>query len=71
MAAMWEFEEIYYLTGSVFKEKGGEGDVRDLSEPEAGLDGSQPSGQPFAEDRAHLALRYPKLWRRFGNHPLG
>ena len=68
---MLEFEGIYYVIGAVFEAKGGEGDVRDHSEPEAGLDGPQPSGQPFAEDEAHLAQRYPKLWRRFGNDPLG
>src|SRR5262249_18997583 len=33
---VWEFELIYYVTIEVFNEKGGEGDVRDYSEPEAG-----------------------------------
>jgi hypothetical protein len=53
--------------------KGGEGDVRDHSEPEAGatLTGRQPSGEPFPEDEDHLARRYPKLWQRFGAKPLG
>jgi len=67
----WEFEEIYYVAVDVFEEKGGEGDPRDYSEPEAGLDGRKPSGEPFLEDKAHLALRYPKLWQRFGLSPLG
>ncbi len=67
----WEFEEIYYVTMDVFKEKGGEGDVRDYSELEAGLDGRRPSGEPFVEDGADLARRYPKLWQRFGSEPLG
>jgi hypothetical protein len=69
---VWEFEEIYYVPVQVFKEKGGgKGDVRDYSEPEAGLAGPEPSGQPFVEDEEHLARRYPKLWRRFGAEPLG
>jgi hypothetical protein len=68
---MWEFEEIYYVAVRVFKEKGGEGDVRDYSEPEFGLAGPEPSGQTFVEDEEHLARRYPKLWRRFGADPLG
>jgi hypothetical protein len=68
---VWEFEEIYYVAVQVFKEKGGEGDVRDYSEPEFGLAGPEPSGQPFVEDEEHLARRYPKLWRRFGAEPLG
>jgi len=65
----WEFEEIYYVAADVFEEKGGEGDVHDYSEPEAGMD--EPSGEPFAEDEEHLARRYPKLWQRFGAEPLG
>ncbi|MHC2625772.1 hypothetical protein ACVIW2_007804 [Bradyrhizobium huanghuaihaiense] len=68
---MWEFEEIYYVANRLFQEKGGQGDVRDYSEPEAGLGGSEPSGEPFEEDEEHLARRYPNLWRRFGAEPLG
>jgi hypothetical protein len=68
---VWEFEAIYYVAMRVFKEKGGEGDVRSYSEPEVGLGGPAPSGEPFEDDREHLARRYPKLWRRFGAEPLG
>ena len=67
----WEFEEIYYVANRIFKEKGGEGDVRDYSEHEAGLAGGEPSGEPFDEDPEYLAQRYPNLWRRFGAEPLG
>ena len=31
----------------------------------------QPAGTPFDEDDAHLKKRYPKLWARFGETPLG
>lgn len=68
---MWEFEEICYVANRVFRERGGQGDLRDYSEPEAGLDGSGPPGEPFEEDGEHLAQRYPNLWRRFGTEPLG
>ena len=68
---VWEFEEIYYVANDVFEEKGGQGDVRDYSEPEAGLGGPGPSGDPFEENEEHLARRYPNLWRRFGAAPLG
>jgi len=68
---VWEFEEIYYVAKEVFEEKGGEGDVRDYSEPEAGLGAPGPSGEPFEDDDEHLARRYPNLWRRFGAEPLG
>jgi hypothetical protein len=67
----WEFEEIYYIAMGVFEEKGGKGDVRDYSGPEAGLGGPGPSGEPFEDDEEHLARRYPNLWRRFGAEPLG
>ena len=68
---VWEFEDIYYVAAEVFREKGGVGDIRDQSEPEAGLGESGPSGETFEDDEEHLARRYPKLWRRFGDAPLG
>jgi hypothetical protein len=68
---VWEFEAIYYVAPGIFKEKGGEGDVRNHAELEAGLAGPGPSGEPFAEDEERLAGRYPKLWQRFGAEPLG
>jgi hypothetical protein len=68
---VWEFEEIYYIALDVFEKKGGEGDVRDYSEQEAGLGGDGPSGERYEDDAERLAQRYPKLWRRFGAEPLG
>lgn len=61
----WEFESIYGVAQEVFAEKGGEGDVRDYCEPEAGLFGPGPPGEPLPEDDEDRALRYPKLSRRF------
>lgn len=68
---VWQFEAIYYVAMDVFEEKGGKGDVRDHSEPKAGLTRPGPSGEPFEEDDEYLARRYPKLWRRFGDQPAG
>lgn len=31
---------------------------------------SGPTGAPFEEDNDALAMRYPKLWKRFGDNPL-
>lgn len=62
----WDFEEVYYVAGDIFADKGGEGDLRDRSEPEAGGPGPGPLGEPFDEDEAALEARYPRLWARFG-----
>jgi hypothetical protein len=67
---IWEFESIYYVARKAFRKKGGDGDVRDYSEPEAGLAGPGPSGEPFDDGEEHLMRRYPRLWRRFGAEPL-
>lgn len=68
---VWEFEEFYYVAMEVFKQKGGQGDVREYSESEAGLGGPGPTGDEFEDDEDHLSKRYPKLWARFGSAPLG
>lgn len=66
----WEFEEFYTVAGDIYVDKGGDGDVRDHAEMEAGLGGPGPSGEEFSDDEAHPSKRYPKLWRRFGDAPL-
>ena len=66
----WEFEEFYYVSVKVFKEKGGDGDPRDHAALEAGLGGPGPAGKEFTDDDEHLKKRYPKLWKRFGEAPL-
>jgi hypothetical protein len=67
---LWEFEEIYYVAGTVFKTSGGAGDIRDFSPMESGLGGPGPSGEKFEDDPGYFAKRYPKLWKRFGENPL-
>jgi hypothetical protein len=67
---IWWFEEIYYVAGEVFEEKGGDGDVRDCSEPEAGAySGAEPTGEQFQTDDAYRSRRYPRLWQQFAVNP--
>lgn len=66
-----EFESFGYVARRAWSEKTG----RKVGEmPGGGTDmiyvGLEPSGTKFDEDAAHLAQRYPKLWRRFGSSPL-
>jgi uncharacterized protein DUF4240 len=49
---VWQFEEIYYVAMKIFKEKGGEGDVRDYSEREAGLAGPGLPESPSRRTRS-------------------
>lgn len=67
---LWEFEAFYDVSGDVFLEKGGEGDIRDYAAEELGAWNASPNGQRFEDDTTSLKHRYPKLWRRFGRTPL-
>jgi hypothetical protein len=63
-----EFEEIAYVAFEVWVAKTG----ADAEWTGAGLDGmgAEPSGQPFEEEPAALARRYPQTWARFGERPV-
>jgi hypothetical protein len=65
-----EFEEFAYVAGDVWAHRTGRSVDEFLSESGAPLPGSAPHGTPFEKDEAYLSARYPKLWRRFGEHPL-
>lgn len=65
-----EFEDFAYVAGDVWTQKTGRSVDEFASMSSGALPGSEPEGTPFEEDAAHLASRYPKLWRRFGEHPL-
>lgn len=61
-----EFEGFAYVAREAWAARTG----RDGSEMPGGAQPyGEPTGQPFEEDAAHLARRYPKLWKRFGNSP--
>lgn len=64
------FEEFSYIPMEIWSEKTAKKST-DLPKDKAALYPSQPFGEPFEENEGHLARRYPKLWERFGKHPLG
>ena len=63
-----ELEGLAYVGFGIWQQRTGLG-PRDF--PNAAAGASEPKGKPFEEDEAELAARYPKLWARFGGHPLG
>ncbi len=66
-----EFEEFAYVARDVWGEKTGRPSNEMPNAAGMIYPGLEPSGAKFDEDAAHLAKRYPKLWRRFGVSPLG
>ena len=73
VACSLEFEEIAYIAAEVWAMKTGTSPYDLESEfydrPPLTVD-FEPEGEPFLEDGAHLSGRYPKLWDRFGKHPI-
>jgi hypothetical protein len=66
-----EFEHLTYAPMEVWAEKTGRS-PDDMPPPAAWtMPGSAPSGEPFEENPAALAARFPKTWARFGETPLG
>lgn len=70
-----DFESFASVAGEVWRAKTR---VDPWTDPKAGFfrpedstDGGDPSGQPFDEDPDGLARRWPKLWKRFSDNPLG
>lgn len=61
-----EFEKFAYVAREVWAEKTGR-DWNDMPTIANMAYGDQPSGRPFTENSKDLALRYPKLWKRFGD----
>lgn len=65
---VFEFEEILYAAVEVAEAKGGM-DPRGNREADDAAVG--PQGNPFSEEPAQLAVRYPRLWTKYGHAPLG
>ena len=66
-----EFEDFAYVARQVWGEKTGGPSNQMPNAANMTYPGLEPSGTKFGEDPTYLAKRYPKLWRRFGTHPLG
>ncbi len=64
----YEFEEFGYVARQVLASKQG-GDPGGLPGDNTG--GPAPTGPTFNDDPASLKAAYPKLWRKFSQHPLG
>ncbi|MDX2258092.1 MAG: DUF4240 domain-containing protein [Hyphomicrobiaceae bacterium] len=63
------FDEFGEVAAAVWRARGGTGAIGDHVDVPAGLD--EPEGDPFEEDEDHLSARFPRLWKRYGESPLG
>jgi hypothetical protein len=66
-----EFESFAYVARKTWSDKTGKPSNLMPNAAWMMYPGKQPSGVPFEEDPIFLAKRYPKLWKRFGDAPLG
>lgn len=66
---MLEFEDFAYVARHVWASKMRE-PAGDMPMASNMIHAEGPAGEPFGEDEAALAARYPKLWQRFGESPL-
>ncbi len=68
-----EFEEFSLVAGDVWARKTGKDPMENPETPfaRASRAPAKLAGTPVKETPAHLAKRYPRLWERFGEEPLG
>ncbi len=65
----FQFEEFGYAGMEAWEAAGGQGKLMDqIDIPKAT---TEPDGEPFEEDEDHLSARFPRLWKRYGEDPLG
>jgi len=65
-----EFEQFAYIAREAWAAKTGH-DAGQMPDAAAMMyPGVEPTGEPLQENEAHLAKRYPKLWKRFGHNPV-
>lgn len=65
-----EFELLAYVASEVWAEKTGD-DQTDMPTQPNMIYSHEPSGEGFDESPEDLARRYPRLWARFSESPLG
>lgn len=65
-----DFELLAYVAAEAWAERTG-GDAADLWDQHEAIPEVEPSGQPFDESPQALESRYPRLWARFSESPLG
>lgn len=67
---VFELEELAYVPGRAWAEKTGRSEG-EMPRAWSGLRPGGPADEKFDESEASLAKRYPKLWKKYGRHPLG
>jgi hypothetical protein len=65
-----EFELLAYVASEVWAEKTRADPTEMPTQPDM-IYSNEPSGEPFDETAEDLAGRYPRLWARFSDSPLG
>ena len=65
-----DFEGFAYVAAEVWSRKAGAAGGTMPEAFDAMARAAEPEGEKFAEDEAHLAVRYPRLWQRFGRNPV-
>jgi hypothetical protein len=65
-----EFELLAYVASESWAEKTGDDQSNMPTQPDTILF-TEPLGEPFDESPEDLARRYPRLWARFSESPLG
>ncbi|HEY6815918.1 MAG TPA: DUF4240 domain-containing protein [Croceibacterium sp.] len=65
-----EFELLAYVAADAWAEKTGD-DPTNMPRPAYPTYPDEPMGEPFDESSGDLAERYPRLWARFSEAPLG
>ena len=65
-----DFELLAYVAADAWAEKTGD-DPTNMPRPAHPTYADEPAGEPFEESPKDLANRYPRLWARFSESPLG
>jgi hypothetical protein len=65
-----DFELLTYVAADAWAEKTGD-DPTNMPRPAYPTFADEPAGEPFDESSDDLAHRYPRLWARFSEAPLG